>query len=267
MAKKVSPRIGDVFSIVIDNEYKAYFQYICDDYTQVCPHIVRVFRKRFPIVHVFNANEVLKGDILFYVHAPLEHGVSLKVWEIVANYLPEEINYEDFIFCEGVYEADSLTDGSMFKNDPLSHWRIWTVSGYKKNVGMLPQHLIEKVELGRPFTYRSIIERIKLGYYKMTIPEYDILKRKPLSFVHSFLRKHELLDTRQHYWHFLGQILIKEIVLEKGEIRRYSKTPSSNVDVIHDDMRFWEINWEERDFITREEFEKVWEDPNNTGEF
>lgn len=267
MTKKKSPQIGDVFSVIVDNEFTAYFQYISDDYKHVCPHVVRVFRKRFPVPHVFCANEVLMGDILFYVHAPLEHGASLGVWKRVTNSPLEGVVYEDVVFGEGTYEADSFSEEKGFKNDLLSHWRLWTLSGHQKNIGVLPQEMVDRVEIGRPFTYRNIIERIKLGYYKMTIPEYDILKRRPFPFVNSYLRKHELLDTRQHYWHFLGDTLMKEIVLEKGEVERYAKMPAPGVHPITDDMRFWEINWEERDFITREEFEELWDYGGNPGDF
>lgn len=256
MAKR-KLNIGDVFSVVIDNEFKSYFQYVFYDDTYKDP-VIRVFRKRFPVDHPFDIEEIKDSGVMYYSHADLHDGLDLKIWKKEGKSPADDVSSDDVVF--GIAEAnkDCSEEDSVFVRGPLYHWNIWTAGKQMRDIGKLPAELVDSVEFGHSAFYRGVIERIRLGYYTGYFPEYDVLKRRPHSFVHSYLRRHERLDARRHYWHFLGENLLEEIVVENGACKRFSESDGFGVEPFRDKIKFWEINWEERDFITREEFEEVW---------
>jgi hypothetical protein len=45
---RIRTKIGDVFSVPLDNINKKYFQYIPNDLTQLNSDVIRAFVKRYP---------------------------------------------------------------------------------------------------------------------------------------------------------------------------------------------------------------------------
>ena len=62
MAKRIITKIGDIFCVEVDNEYKCYFQYVANDMTVLNSSVIRVFSKHYPMdyVPVFDATVVAK---------------------------------------------------------------------------------------------------------------------------------------------------------------------------------------------------------------
>ena len=46
---RVVTKVGDVFSVKLDNEVKKYFQLIAFDLTQLNSDVIRAFKKVYPI--------------------------------------------------------------------------------------------------------------------------------------------------------------------------------------------------------------------------
>jgi len=47
MAKRIVTKIGDIFSVVLDNGNKKYFQYVANDLTQLNSDVIRSFNAKF----------------------------------------------------------------------------------------------------------------------------------------------------------------------------------------------------------------------------
>ena len=85
MAKRVVIKIGNIFCTKIDDRYKVYFQYICDDLSQLNSFVIRVFKTRYPIDYKIDLEEVVKGEVHFYSHVMLRQGVVDDVWSPPRN--------------------------------------------------------------------------------------------------------------------------------------------------------------------------------------
>ena len=49
MTKRIITKIGDIFCVEVDNDYKCYFQYVANDMTVLNSSVIRVFAKHYPI--------------------------------------------------------------------------------------------------------------------------------------------------------------------------------------------------------------------------
>ena len=47
MTKRIITKIGDIFCVEVDNDYKCYFQYVANDMTVLNSSVIRVFAKVF----------------------------------------------------------------------------------------------------------------------------------------------------------------------------------------------------------------------------
>lgn len=45
MTKRIITKIGDIFCVEVDNDYKCYFQYVANDMTVLNSSVIRVFAK------------------------------------------------------------------------------------------------------------------------------------------------------------------------------------------------------------------------------
>jgi len=65
---RIRTKIGDVFSVPLDNINKKYFQYIANDLTQLNSDVIRAFVKRYPIDAVPDLLDVVRDDVDFHAH-------------------------------------------------------------------------------------------------------------------------------------------------------------------------------------------------------
>ena len=47
--KRVVTKIGHIFCIEIDGEYKLFFQYVANDYSYLNSSVIRVFKNKYPM--------------------------------------------------------------------------------------------------------------------------------------------------------------------------------------------------------------------------
>ena len=80
MASRFVSRIGNIFCMEIDNEYKCYFQYIANDRTQLNSSVIRVFKKRYSLDDNPPMDEIIKDDVLFYGHTVIKIGYLENTW-------------------------------------------------------------------------------------------------------------------------------------------------------------------------------------------
>ena len=140
--------------------------------------------------------------------------------------------------------------------DPLENWTIWYVNNECIDVGRLPEKYYDIIEYGSVLPYSSIIERLKYGYYIGGDWRYDIIKRRPIPGVNSYL--HREVEGVEMYFHFVGEDISRQLVVtDKGLIRLTTEQPSCQRYTFVA-KKFWEINWKYDEHITSEEFETVW---------
>ena len=83
--KRVNTKIGDIFSVKIDDGHKKYMQYIISDLTQLNSDVIRGFKKKYPIDYIPDLSEIIKDEVEFYAHCVTKWGIKLGYWEKIGN--------------------------------------------------------------------------------------------------------------------------------------------------------------------------------------
>ncbi len=257
MAKRIITRIGDIFCTKIDDKWKVYFQYICNDLTQLNSSVIRVFKKRYPIHEEVNLEEVVRDEVDFYMHTILRAGIADGVWEKVgkSNTLGLSGLENVWFICTFDTKYNERTH-EIIDIDPDKNWDMWKVNQKRKFVGKLPKKVYPYVELCGIYPYQAINQRIRLGYMTGNDLIYKYKKRIPLPDVDSYTMVEE--DGIKIWRHYLGEYVVQEVIEHNGKFIRLSKEHPSYDDWHLDTREFWQTNWKYYEFITKEDFEKVW---------
>ncbi|MCM1490773.1 MAG: immunity 26/phosphotriesterase HocA family protein [Muribaculum sp.] len=252
MAKRIVTKIGNVFCVEIDNRYKYYFQYICNDYTMMNSSVICVFKTRYTIDYNPILEDIVKDDVMFYAHTVLRAGIEENAWYKVGKTKSvDEKQVREVIW--GYCRETLYNDGEIIKVNPLKHWVIWKIGYEFVEIGDIPTVYRNKLEYGSILSYVNIVSRIRLGYYTYASPVYDIIKRIPYPDVDSYTRKE--FENIIVWSHFRGEFVVQEIVVkENGETTLSEGNPL-------DRSKFWQTNWEYKELITKEDFNSVWNKP------
>ena len=259
MVKRIITRVGDVFCAEIDGEYKSYFQYIEKDIEQLNSSVIRVFKTRYPMNYEPVIEDIVADEILFYAHAVLRLGIVDNVWYKVGKSKNLGLDGLSKILWGTLFPWTEIFENGFMRIkevDPLENWTIWYVNNECIDVGRLPEKYYDIIEYGSVLPYSSIIERLKYGYYIGGDWRYDIIKRRPIPGVNSYL--HREVEGVEMYFHFVGEDISRQLVVtDKGLIRLTTEQPSCQ-GYTFVAKKFWEINWKYDEHITSEEFETVW---------
>ena len=76
MATRIVTKIGYVFCVDVDNQYKRFFQYIADDMTMLNTRVIRVFKRKYPMDYIPNMEEIVKDEVDFYAHTIIKFGIQ-----------------------------------------------------------------------------------------------------------------------------------------------------------------------------------------------
>ena len=160
--KRVVTRIGDIFCIEYAT-WKAYFQFIAVDHSELSSTTIRVFKKRYPLDYEFNAEEVVSGEVMYYAHTQLQSGLKLNAWTKVGK----------------SKDIGDLSHILFRRTQPLpnplkslkSYW--WSVGGINQEyemIGELTEEYKNKSHMGWVVPPIDIIEKTELGEYQGAIP-------------------------------------------------------------------------------------------------
>lgn len=163
-AKKTMKRIiiktGDVFSAVLDDAHKKYFQYVGLDRTQLNSEVIRVFKKTYLINEQPDLQDVVSDKIDFYAHAVIKWGIKMKLWEKVGK-------------ASIVDEIDVLFRSSLDYGNPQikvsTNWRIWKINEPFIKVSELKGDY-QKAEIGIVVSPPDIVQRMRTGKYNFVYP-------------------------------------------------------------------------------------------------
>ena len=161
MAKRIVTKVGDVFCVEIDNEYKRYFQYIVSDMTQLNSSVIRAFKKHYPMDYIANPEEIVQDEVDFYAHTVLRAGIVYEAWYKVGK-SNNVGDYSHVVF---------RVDGNLDRVEVSYNWYVWHINKPEKKVGKLPSKYYD-AELGSVKPYNEIVSRLKLGHYTYLSPGY-----------------------------------------------------------------------------------------------
>jgi hypothetical protein len=153
---RVNTKIGDVFSVKLDNCSKKYFQLVIFDLTQLNSDVIRAFKRKYPIDANPHLSEIITGEVEFYAHCVTKLGIKLGYWEKAGNIA--EVGKTDHIL---------FRDSGDYGNPQVKiseNWRLWKINEEQKFVGKLEGEN-QKAEIGLVINPESITHRMKTGEY------------------------------------------------------------------------------------------------------
>ena len=148
-----TPKIGDVFSVPLDEKSRRYFQCVAIDHTQLDSDVIRVFKSTYQIDAQPDLHEIVSGEIAFYTHVIVKLGIKMKLWEKVGS-----VPYQE--------KANVLFRHSWDFGKPgikvSERWCVWRINEDFRNVGKLEGDF-QKAEIGIVFAPPDIVERMRTG--------------------------------------------------------------------------------------------------------
>ena len=160
MAKRIVTKIGYVFCVEIDNEYKVFFQYVANDLSQLNSSVIRVFKKHYPMDYVPDMDEIVKDQVDFYAHTVLRFGIVESAWYKVGKHSDlgdvENIGFRWF------------SEGHIDKMTKSYRWYVWKINQEYQDVGEMTKKY-RHFDIGVVIPYFYIVGKIKTGKYKFKI--------------------------------------------------------------------------------------------------
>lgn len=259
MAKRIVTRIGNVFCAEFDGSYKCFFQFIAIDCECLGGDTIRVFKRRYPIDYKPNLEEIVHDEVLFYADTFLRPGIEQGTWYKVGNY-SKDLGLDELEKIWFTTTGSPNEKGIDVANDI---WRIWHPAKFnswtKVNTEYIREMLArgEKIFQGGVAPYVEVAPRIKCGYSDWSSVEYSVLRRVPREDIDSYTKLEDGGVVR--YTHFYGADAVQEMVVDGngGNFRLDREHPEAGGYELRR-SKFWETNWTHKQFITAEEFEKLW---------
>ena len=155
-------KVGDIFTMQIDNNRKKYFQYIANDITQLNSQVIRVFESSYSLEDAPNLENTIRDKVDFYAHVILSFGITLKKWEKVG--FQHEIGNLNIMFRDS---SDYGTPEIKISNN----WWIWVLNKPQEKIGALKTEY-QQAEIGIVINPLSIVHRAKTGRYDFIYPGY-----------------------------------------------------------------------------------------------
>lgn len=266
MAQRIITKIGDIFCARMGDRQKCYFQYVANDRTQLNSAVICVFRKHYLVEDTPSMEDVITDTVHFYAHTMLKTGIEYGAWEKVGhikNIRDRELQSVLFGYTRNYTEVYSQTpEGtpsvSISSCNPLENWFVWKAGQPLQGIGQLPHQYVECLEPGTVYSFASILDRMRTGYYSNSDVIYDVLRRKPLPEVNSYVRRYDKDLDAMRYLHFLGETVIREIDVFPNRVVRLSKTCLQSDGCQLFCHMFGDINWTSDEFIREKDFETKW---------
>ena len=138
MAKRIITKIGDIFCVEVDNDYKCYFQY---DYS-------------IDYEPVFE--DIVKDEVYFYAHTILRFGILYNAWYKVGKH-PDIGNPDEITF-------RMYNDIGNWNRSKSYNWVIWKINQKQEFIGEMREKYAS-IDLGIVLTYKDIVSKITTGSY------------------------------------------------------------------------------------------------------
>jgi hypothetical protein len=168
MIKRTNTKIGDIFSVKINNTSQKFFQLIAFDLTQLNSDVIRAFKTVYSINSNPDVSEIVNGEVEFYAHCITKLGVKLDYWEKYGK--TNDIGKIDHILFRNTNDLGLKPGEYMISYN----WYIWKINDANfTRVGKLTGEY-QKAEIGVVINPASIVYRIKNGEYNFPFyPGYE----------------------------------------------------------------------------------------------
>lgn len=153
-------RIGDMFSVPLDDKLKKYFQYVADDPSQLNSNVIRAFKDTYPIHEAQELQEIVTGDVDFYTHVIIKWGIKMKLWTRAGN-VPFAEQLE--VLFKG---TNDLLNPGIKKS---SQWYVWRVGEPFERVGEL-KGKNQNAEIGLVVNPPDVVSRMRHGRFEFAYP-------------------------------------------------------------------------------------------------
>lgn len=164
MAKRVTTKIGDVFSVQIDQYHIKYLQYVIRDLSQLNSDVIRAFKKIYFIDEIPDLNSIVNDEVDFYAHCDTIAGIKRGCWVKIGN-STNVGNINSILF------KDSSDWGNP-KINISERWWIWKPNEESIYVGKLKgEH--RQAEPGHVFLPERIVRRMLTGEYGGVYPNFE----------------------------------------------------------------------------------------------
>jgi hypothetical protein len=160
--KRVTTRIGDVFSVNLDERTKKYFQYVANDVTQLNSDVIRAFKKAYPTNASPDLADVVGDEVEFYAHSMVNLGIRMGLWEKVGR--SPDVGRVDVLFRD-------TNDASNPEVKISNTWYVWKINERFVEVGKLEGEN-QRAEIGIVLNPRHIVDRLRTGKYNLVYPGY-----------------------------------------------------------------------------------------------
>ena len=156
--KRIVTKIGNIFCVEIRNDYKCYFQYVANDWSQLNSSVIRMFKKRYPMDALPTMDEIVHDEVSFYVHTVLRIGIATETWYKVGT--SKELGDTKNIMFRTHDDVNYAGTGKT----KSSNWRIWKIGEEWQFVGEMNE-IYRKYDLGWVFTCKDVVAKIETGKF------------------------------------------------------------------------------------------------------
>lgn len=156
---KANTKLGDVFTVKIDENNKRFFQFITTDLTQLNSDVIRAFSKVYPTTANPDLQQIVVDEVEFYAHCVTKLGLSMGFWQKVGN-ICDVGNFNHVLFRSSADDPRT----KISKN-----WWVWKINEEQKEVGLLNGDN-RSAEIGSVIPPDSIVHRLKNGTYDFVYP-------------------------------------------------------------------------------------------------
>lgn len=165
----MNTKIGDVFTVEIDNYRNKYFQLVAFDLTQLNSDVIRVFKKVYSKNAIPELSEIVNGEIEFFAHCVTKLGLKMNLWRKVGN--TTKVGDPTQVLFRGTNDY-----GSKVGEVPIQvsqNWYVWRINDKEfTRVGKL-QGENRKAEIGIVVNPYDVVERMKTGKYSFFYPDFE----------------------------------------------------------------------------------------------
>lgn len=71
---------GNIYEVMVPNERKRYFQYVCKDLSQLNGDVIRLFSRFYEMDASPTAEEIICDEVDCYMHTAVGAGVKFGLW-------------------------------------------------------------------------------------------------------------------------------------------------------------------------------------------
>jgi len=72
--------IGNIYSVVVENDFIRYFQFISRDIEQLNSDVIRVFKKRYSSKDSIDSESIVSDEVDFFAHTTVKAGIQQGHW-------------------------------------------------------------------------------------------------------------------------------------------------------------------------------------------